>query len=197
MELQHLIVKIPVDGALGIDPAKVVDIFHRWVATQSAPGVLLIDVAELLHVPDGPGVIAVGHEADFALDHTGGVWGALYRRKSLAEGSNADRIKQALDAAASTAAQLEEAFPGALKFSRTELELIVNDRAIAPNTPETFKAALPEIQAGLRAALGQGDFQVSAGDPESRKRFSAKVKAKQAFSFGTPAVAGPVGGRGY
>ena len=60
MELQHLIVKIPVDGPLRIDPAAVVDLFHKWVAAQSVPGVLLVDVAELLHVPNGPGVIAVG-----------------------------------------------------------------------------------------------------------------------------------------
>jgi len=67
MELQHLMIKIPVDGALGLGSAKIVDIMHQWVAGQVMPGVLLVDVAELLHVPNGPGVIAVGHEADFAL----------------------------------------------------------------------------------------------------------------------------------
>ena len=92
MELQHLIIKIPVDGPLGFDPAKSVDLFHQWVARQVMPGVLLIDVAELLHVPNGPGVIAVGVEADFALDHTGGSWGVLYRRKTILGGANQDRI---------------------------------------------------------------------------------------------------------
>ena len=82
MELQHLVVKIPVAGALAIDPAKVVDVMHQWVAGQTVPGVLLIDVAELLHVPKGPGVVAVGHEADYSLDHTGGLWGVQYRRKT-------------------------------------------------------------------------------------------------------------------
>src|ERR1700690_2674565 len=100
IELQHLIVKIPVDGPLRIDPAKIVDIFHRWVAAQVIPGVLLIDVAELLHVPNGPGVIAVGLEADFALDHTGGAWGVLYRRKTVLGGTNQDRILQAIASAA-------------------------------------------------------------------------------------------------
>ena len=64
MELQHLVVKIPVAGPLGIDPTKVVDVFHQWVAAQSIAGVLLVDVAELLHVPNGPGVVAVGVEAE-------------------------------------------------------------------------------------------------------------------------------------
>jgi len=114
------------------------------------PGALLVDVAELLHVPNGPGVIAVGHEADFALDHTGGTWGVLYRRKTLLGGTNLDRIAQAMESAAQTTLRLQEAFPGALKLSRTEIEVIVNDRGIAPNTPETYAAALPEIEASLR-----------------------------------------------
>src|SRR6185503_525443 len=130
MEIQHLIAKIPVAGPLAIDPAKVVDELHKWVAGQTVPGVLLIDVAELLHVPHGPGVVAVGVEADFALDNSEGNWGVLYRRKNMLPGTNADRIAEALEMAAQTAVRLQEAFP-ALKLSQTEVELIVNDRGIA------------------------------------------------------------------
>jgi len=189
MELQHLVVKIPVAGALGIDPAEVVNVFHRWVASQSVPGVLLIDVAELLHIPDGPGVIAVGHEADFALDHTRGVWGVLHRRKTLLAGTNADRVAQAFEGAARTAAWLEESFPGKLKFSRTDFEVIVNDRGIAPNNPATAAAALPELEAGLRSILGQGGFQVTYRDPEPRRRFGVTVHCKQPFELAVPAGA--------
>jgi hypothetical protein len=181
MELQHLVVKIPVAGPLGIDPAKVVDVFHKWVAAQAVAGVLLIDVAELLHVPDGPGVVAVGVEADFALDHTGGTWGVLARRKDLRPGTNAERVEQAFAAAGQTAVWLEEAFAGRLKFSRTEFELIVNDRGIAPNTPETYAKAIPEIEAALRGALGHGDFVLTRHDRESRERFGVSVKAAKPF----------------
>jgi hypothetical protein len=183
MELQHLIVKIPVAGPLGIDPAKVVDVFHQWVAAQSVAGVLLIDVAELLHVPDGPGVVAVGVEADFALDHTGGVWGALSRRKDLRAGTNAERVEQAFEAAGETVVRLEEAFAGALKFSRTEFELIVNDRGIAPNIPETYAAGIPEITAALQALLGGSDFTLTRHDRERRQRFGVSVKCAKAFGF--------------
>jgi hypothetical protein len=183
MELQHLIIKIPVDGALGLDPAKIVDIFHQWVAGQLIPGVLLIDVAELLHVPNGPGVLAVGVEADYALDHTGGIWGVLYRRKTILGGANRDRIAEAIQSAAQTALRLQEAFPGALKFSRTEFELIVNDRGIAPNTAETCAAALPEIEAGLRAVLGHGDFNLTRSNGERRQRFGVTVKSAQPFDL--------------
>jgi hypothetical protein len=182
MELQHLVVKIPVAGALAIDPAKVVDVLHQWVAGQTVPGVLLIDVAELLHVPNGPGVVAVGHEADYSLDNTGGIWGIQYRRKTQLPGTNSDRIAEALKSAAQTARRLLEAFP-ALKLSNTTFELIVNDRGIAPNTPETYAAALPEIEAGLRATLGHGDLKFTRHDRERRQRFGVTVESSRAFDL--------------
>lgn len=182
MELQHFIAKIHVAGELGIEPEKVVDVFHRWVAQQSMPE-MLVDVAELLHVPDGPGVIAVGHDADYALDHTGGVWGVLYRRKTTIDGNNADRIAQALQAAAHAGRLLEDEFKGDLKFSRTTFELIVNDRALAPNTTDTYAAAQPEIEAGLRSLLGHGDFTLERHDKEPRQRFGYTVTAAKPFEF--------------
>lgn len=179
MELQHFVAKIHVDGPLGIDPAKVVDVFHGWVAAQSVSGVLLVDVAELLHVPAGPGVIAVGYEADFALDHSDGIWGALYRRKTTLPGSNSDRIVEALESAAQLCVRLQDAFPGTLKFSGTDFELIVNDRGLAPNTPETYAAVLPEIHSALKTVLGHSDFKLTRHDHEPRRRFGVTVQSAQ------------------
>jgi hypothetical protein len=189
MELQHLIAKIPVAGALGIDPAKVVDVMHTWVAGQTMPGVILVDVAELLHVPKGPGVIAVGHEADYAIDHTGGIWGVLYRQKVQRDGTNAERIAHVLREAAHAGALLEAAFPGALKFSRTSFELIVNDRGIAPNTAATYAAAEPEITAALKGLLGHGDFKLARHDQEPRQRFGVTVTSAKPFDL-APVAAG-------
>jgi len=181
MEFQHLIVKIPVEGRLGIDPAAVVDVFHKWVAAQSVPGVLLVDVAELLHVPKGPGVIAVGHEADYALDHSEGVWGLLYRRKTTLPGTNAERLAGAFEAALQAAVWLENAFPGALRFSRTEFELIINDRGIAPNIPATYAAAVPEMELFIRKLFGNSSFQFVRHDGDPRGRFGITAKGEKPF----------------
>ncbi len=183
MELQHFMAKIPVDGPLGLDPAKVVDVLHQWVAAQSVPGVLLIDVAELLHVPKGPGVIAVGVEADYALDHTGGAWGVLYRRKSMLPGTDTDRVADALGSVAQVGVRLQAAFPGALKLSRTEFQLVVNDRGIAPNTAATYAAALPGIESALRAVLGHGEFSLARHDREPRERFGVTVTSAKPFDL--------------
>lgn len=186
MELQHLIAKLFVEGELKLAPERCVDVFHRWVADQSAPE-MLIDVAELLHVPDGPGVIAVGHEGDYALDHSEGRWGILYRRKVELEGSNADRVAQAIQAASAAATRLEAEFGDELKFNRREIELIINDRALAPNTPETYAQLQDDLKAGIAAFLGNSDFEIEpqVGDP--RRRFAVTVRTAQPFKLAAAA----------
>jgi len=182
MELQHFVAKIHVAGELGIAPEKCVDVFHRWVAQQSMPE-LLVDVADLLHVPAGPGVVAVGHEADYALDHTDSRWGLLYRRKAVLDGSNADRMAQALQSAAHACRLLEAEFPGELEFSRTEFELIVNDRLLAPNTTETYQEVEPEVTAFLEELLGHEAFSLARHDREPRARFGLTVKLDRPFDL--------------
>ena len=182
MELQHFIAKVFVDGELKLNPARCVDFFHRWVAKQSMPE-MLVDVAELLHVPDGPGVIAVGVSTDYALDHNAGRWGVLYRRKNVLPGSNADRVAEALRAVATTAALLETEFKSEIAFNRREIELVVNDRALAPNTAETFKAAKADLEAGAKAFLGHSDFTIEQQGGDPRKRFAVTVKSGKPFSL--------------
>lgn len=182
MELQYIVTKIFVDGELKIDPERIVNIFHRWVAQQSLPGTL-VDVAELLHIPAGPGVVLVGLEADYALDHTGNRWGLLYRRKAPLAGTNADRIGQSFRSAAEVARLLEEECAGELKFSRREFAVVVNDRALAANTPETFAAAKPEIETSLKSLLGPGGFSLAPLDSDPRRRFGVLVKSAAPFDL--------------
>ncbi len=42
---------------------------------------MLIDVADYKHVQDGPGILIIGHEGDYALDQENGRSGLLYTRK--------------------------------------------------------------------------------------------------------------------
>lgn len=182
MELQYLVAKIYVDGDLRIDPVGVVNVFHRLVAQQALPGVL-VDVAELLHVPAGPGVVLVGVEADYALDHTGHHWGVLYRRKAPLAGTNADRIRQALQAAGRIARLLEAEFPGQLLFSRTDFSLTVNDRVLAANTPATLAAVRPELEAYLQGWLGRAGSTLALLESDPRQRFGVRVKTAVPFEL--------------
>ena len=48
-----------------------IPVFHRWIERQDVDE-LLLDVHDYGHVPDGPGILLVAHEADYAFDLSGG-----------------------------------------------------------------------------------------------------------------------------
>ncbi|MCH8922201.1 MAG: hypothetical protein IIA67_03500 [Planctomycetes bacterium] len=182
MELQHVNVKLFVDGELPVEAARLIDVFHRWIR-ESVLDEFLIDVADYRHVPDGPGVMLIGHDVDYSLDHAGGRWGLLYNRKAAMEGSNEDRLRQAVASAANACRLLEEEFTGdGLKFSRNELQIIINDRALAPNTPETLSAARPELESFLSTLFGHSDFTIAA-ESDPRRRFGVTVTASSPFNL--------------
>jgi len=169
MELQHVILKIAVADKLPVDPARFIELFHGWIREEALPA-LLIDVADYRHVPNGPGVVLIGHEADYSMDHAGGVWGLRYNRKKTVVGSNADRLRHAFGQLGAACKLMEEAFAvDGLRFNRDAFELLINDRATAPNTPETLAAVQPEVESFLRDALGQTKVTIQHhADPRSR-----------------------------
>ena len=183
MELQHVNVKIYVDGDLAIDPAKFIDVFHEWIREHTLDE-LLIDVADYRHVPAGPGVMLIGHEADYSMDNAGDRWGLRYNRKAAVDGSNDDRLRQALRSAARACQLLEAHFngPEPLRFSRRAFELFINDRALAPNTPETLAACRPILESFLASALGHDDFSL---DPrtDARSLFGVAVTVARPFDL--------------
>lgn len=182
MELQHINVKIHVEGDLPVDPADFIPVFHQWVKDQVMDE-LLIDVADYRHVPAGPGVLLVGHEADYEMGNTDNRWGLRYSRKAPLGGTNEDRFRQAFRSAAHACGMLEKEFAGsALTFSRREFEFVVNDRALAPNTPATFEACKPELESFLRSLLGHDEFALVHRD-DPRSLFGVIISSAQPFAL--------------
>ena len=70
-----------------IVPDDYVGLFHTWIQRRFLDGTP-IDVADYKHVPDGPGIMLIGHEADRALDMGEGRPGVLYQRKREGEGTH-------------------------------------------------------------------------------------------------------------
>jgi hypothetical protein len=135
-------------------------------------------------VPAGPGVLLVGHEADYSMDNTDGRWGLRYNRKAALDGTNETRLRQALSSAATACHLLEERFAsdGPLTFDRGELELFVNDRALAPNTPETLDRITPELEAFFSEALGHTNFALTH-DNDVRRRFRVTIHTDKPFDL--------------
>lgn len=180
MNLQHFNVKFFVDRPETVDLAAFLAVFNSWIQDQVTEE-LLIDVADYRHVWAGPGVLLIGHEANYSLDNADDRLGLLYNRKAPLPGSNSDRLRQAVRAAL-LAAQRLVVTPG-LKFSGGDVQVVVNDRLLAPNTDETWQAARPELVAFFDQFYGPGRYTL-ARHPEPRERFTVDVRAQGQHDLG-------------
>ena len=179
--LQHVNVKFFLEDANAIDLEKAIHVFHSWIQDQKLDD-LLIDVADYRHVPSGPGVILIGHNAQYSFDNAEGQLGVLYNRKTPMETSGAKPIASSLRAALHICRLLmeEEAFQGKIKFAKNKLQFVVNDRLLAPNNEETYKRLQLQFADALVKVFGQKDYQFSrASDP--RKRLTIVVEVPQSF----------------
>jgi hypothetical protein len=185
MELQQVNVKIFVDGELTVPSERFIEVFHNWIREKSV-GDFLLDVADYRHVPKGPSVLLVGDEADFCMDQTGGRWGLLYNRKARLDGTNDQRLSQAFAAAAQACNLLEAEFTseGPLRFSRHEFEIVINDRALATNTDETFEACKDDLEMFVTKTLGHCEYTFQR-DTDPRRRFGVAVKSAKSFELST------------
>lgn len=178
IELQHINVKLFVKKPATVDLEAVVPVFHTWIQGQIFDE-LLLDVADYSHVPDGPGVVLIGHEADYALDNTDGLLGVRYNRKAPWPGSNRERLVQATRSALNAFQRLEQDFN--LHFNNREIEIVINDRLLAPNTDASRQAAEPELKEFLEQLFAGGGYSLEY-PAERRKLFGIAVTAAREFS---------------
>ena len=177
MGIQRISAKLFVadPAAISAAAAEYIPIFHAWIQRGELSG-LPLDVADYGHVPDGPGVMLIGHEADRALDLSDGRPGFLYARKRDASGALRERVAQAIGEAVSGARMLEEepALQGAVRFRTDALRLVIADRLNAPNTEETFARLAGELTDAVGDAFpGAVASLAPAGD--ARRPFTVDV----------------------
>jgi hypothetical protein len=178
MEVQHVNVKLLVEGSEEfLEP--LVPIFHRWIQQQVFDE-LLLDVADYRHVSAGPGVVLIGHQANYSVDNTENKLGVLYNRKTPLEGSNQDRLTQAARAAlhAYQRLQAEPTFNGRIRFGGTQIQLLINDRFLAPNVPETRAAFEPELKEFCAKLFG-GSRYITSYEDELRRRFGVTLRTEE------------------
>jgi len=181
MNLQHVNVKFYVENPETIKLADFAAVFNTWIQKQRLEE-LLVDVADYLHVHNGPGIMLIGHEADYSLDNRAGRLGILYNRKEQLEGTTEDKLAQAARAALTVAQILEK--ENGLKFSGSEVQIIINDRLLVPNTAETFEALEPEVKAFFDKLFDGAEFSL-AHHNDPRERFTVHVKTEANFDVDT------------
>ena len=172
MDLQHLNVKLFITAPTPLRTGDYTGVFNGWIQ-ERALGELLVDVADYGHVHHGPGLLLIGHEANYSLDETGGHLGLLYNRKAPVEGTTQDRLRQAVHQALAAAQKLatEQGF----QFDVNQLQLIINDRHLAPNTPETFAALQPDLVVFFNTLYSGAAFTLTHSSRDPRERFTIDV----------------------
>jgi len=179
-DLHRIGIKFPTTDP-GFPARELVPVFHRWIQTGALPGHLLIDVADYDHVPEGPGILLVAHEANLGLDLIGGQLGLLYYRKQPLAGDLAARLRACAGIALQACRMLERepALGGRLRFNAGQLELFANDRLRAPNAAATYDALQPTLDALLRTLYGDAKCTVTR-PTDARSRFGVSVSGPAA-----------------
>jgi hypothetical protein len=101
----------------------------------------------------------------------------MYNRRAILDGSVEDRLRQAIQAAGFAAAALEKEpeFTGKLRFDRKRWEVIINDRALAPNTEETWNTLEPALRTVFDETIGLGQYAFERStDPRELFQFTVK-----------------------
>ena len=179
--LERFCLKLFVDEPGKLDLGQAIPIFHRWIQAGSVDG-LLIDVADYRHVPDGPGVILIGHEADYFLDEMEGPPGLLYNRKKIDEGSEIYRLRSAMKHLLGACRQLEREEEFTARFDGTRLRFIINDRLVSSNGVASIREAFDTLLTDLYP--GQTPI-VTAGTADPRDRYTLDVTTLEPTDMAT------------
>ncbi|MEM8603174.1 MAG: hypothetical protein AAGF24_05010 [Cyanobacteria bacterium P01_H01_bin.121] len=180
MDLNRFCVKFLVRPGSEVDEANLIPIFQDWIRLRRLNGTLL-DVADYRHVPDGPGVMLVTHEINYAMEHVDGQFGLSAQRK-LGEGTtHRDRIVDLVQAAAAFGSLLEAdgRLNGQLTFDGSEFLYIANDRLNAPNTTAAFEALQPDLAAAAALLYGEDQAKVTQVETDPRDRLTVAVKVAE------------------
>jgi hypothetical protein len=145
-----------------VDLEQYVGVFHEWIR-QSALAGLLIDVASYAHVPNGPGVLLIGHELDYGVRIALGRIELTCRHKRDA-GAEGGALKHCLRQLLQAAQLLESAttLSEAPRFRASDFLFRSNDRLRCPNKPEVGSRLAATVGRVFCKALGTSTLDVAS-----------------------------------
>ena len=181
MELEKINVKFFVGDSNGIPLTTFINIFHSWIQASDGD---YYDLADYTHMHAGPGILLIAHEANISMDNTGNRLGLLYNRKQPLQGSNKEKLRWIFKSALENCRRIEEepSLHGKLRFRGDEALLIINDRLLAPNTEETFRALKPDLEDLVRSLYRGAEFKLKR-NADPTQRFTVRMKTTLDFKI--------------
>ena len=187
-EIQRIKLKLFIEDSRGSNspqPRDFIPIFHEWIQKSAVNGVL-IDIANYDHLPDGPGVMLITHEGNYCIERRNGCLGLQYSRKYPIEAPLPQRL-MAIWRILLKAAQLlkeEPQLSGRIEFRGDEIQIIANDRLLAPNTEVSLTNLQPVLTEFLNKLYGPSHYQIFR-DADPRELLTLTVKSLQPVPFQT------------
>jgi len=172
------------DEAKSWDSSKVIPVFHRWIQ-EGTLDELMIDVADYSHVPNGPSVILLCHDAQYALDTGNGELGLLYSRRRETGGSRvggfdsfAQRVPSVFHDALVVCEKLEAeaSLVGELRFPCDRFVLRCNDRLVGE---ESLQLVETEIRGFMERLVPESSTDVVVG-VDSSGRLACRIQCSVA-----------------
>ncbi|MGK5093049.1 hypothetical protein WDW89_13660 [Deltaproteobacteria bacterium TL4] len=179
-DLQRINIKVLTPTPEGFKAEPFLKILNHWNETEEE----WLDIADYLHLQDGPGVVLLGPKRFVSFDRTEGADGILYCQRNGLEGSLKARFVEVLNNGILFAKKMrgEEACPSDVSTETTQLIITINDRKQAPHSEQTARQLGSVIQEALKEVLDGTDVQMSPlADP--KELFGYQVKLSPALSL--------------
>jgi len=176
---ERLQLKLYLEPSEHFEVEALIPVFHRFIRDQMLKD-LVIDVVDYSHVPDGPGVVLIGHAADYYVGELDGAFGLVFSRKRGGPGPEA-RLEDALRRLVNVARLLEQENSLKWRFKSNELSLRLTDRLHAPNDDATFASTQAEVQALFGRVYG-GEVAIERL-PGSKEPLGLRIEAASAPSL--------------
>lgn len=171
------------DSSAPADLSPFIGVFHRFIQNAALEG-LLIDVADYRHVPDGPGVILIGHDVDYGIDLASGRPGLITTHKRAAAFPLAEALRDTVRRALIAVRALEHASEPRFATSRLELRFV--DALALPNSDASYEAVREEIDSVVAPLFGASGYLLArAGADDPRGMLTAVVDAIDAPDVGS------------
>jgi hypothetical protein len=186
MSINRFAVKFPAQVSDTFDQGSLIPVLHEWIRVKALPETLL-DVADYRHVPDGPGIMLITYETNYALDSGDGQLGLYAQRKVGTPASTAEGITDLVRATALFGDLLETdgRLAGQIQFQGQEFWFIANDRLHAPNTAAGFTQMQPILEEVAQRLYPGQSVTLKHLENDPRDRLTVQVCAANPCTIGT------------
>ena len=159
-----------------LQPADILPIFQRWIQEHTVDG-MLIDVIDYKHVPEGPGIMLIADEADYAYDLGDGETGLHYIRKRGLPGELAPALRLAFRGALAGALALEAEAPGDILFEFARAKISFFDRMNFRNDPAVFET-IQEPITDIMSEIYGANVRVTRAYDDPRSLFALHCRVE-------------------